>query len=329
MKLNTKKVDNFGIVAAGIADLVLVCSALFLIATGILEKIGFVIIGIVIVLFAIRGWMHGTRTGKTLWAIFALVSVFLDMSFTLVITDLQSTADGKDSYLEELKTEKKRLIDIETDLNAQYEKASKRDTMDQLDARLNANKNDIDRQNNLIQKREEQIQSGEAMRVDSTRLATATYDALISGRPGRVILFFLFLLVFVGVQLTMIVSINSGKKAENTQPTKKVKVKTKEGTKEIDVPTTIKQQPIRRGDPITQFVRLTWSYYRQGRSAKAQPKQVFLKLRAPIGGFDEVLYDKLRGLVEEKGYISKDGLIVEADEEKVIAWLSRATEEKR
>jgi len=200
--------DRPALAIAVIVDLMLVGISLFVIAPGPIEKVGMSMLSIVVVLFAVRGWVIGGKLGKALWICFAAACFFIDLSFALVATDLQGEK-VVDTELVRL-TEKVDKAELEvSDLQRQFDEANNRSTLDQLNEQKKAAESKaetyrIERQNRLSR-----FESGGTKEITSTALSTAIFDAATSGKPGRVTFLVLFGLIFAGLQLTMITAATS------------------------------------------------------------------------------------------------------------------------
>lgn len=83
-------VDGGALLLAVIIDLILNVVVFVTIAPDPLTKLGMAGLAFLVVLFSVRGWLKGGWAGKSLWALFALVATFSDLSFALYVTDVQS-----------------------------------------------------------------------------------------------------------------------------------------------------------------------------------------------------------------------------------------------
>jgi len=96
-------VDGGALILAVVIDLVLNVVVFVTIAPDALTKVGMAGLAFLVVLFSVRGWIKGGFSGKALWALFALVTIFSDVSFALYTTDVQSKST--DTELVRLKSE--------------------------------------------------------------------------------------------------------------------------------------------------------------------------------------------------------------------------------
>jgi len=129
-------VKKNGVIAASVTillsvDLALNMVSMAIISTGELERVGFVAIGIVIVALGVPSYFRGF---KGLWLTFAILSAFLNTSFTLESTRIQSltTSIETDTELIRLTTKQDEAEESLRNLRQQYQQAGKRETMDQL-----------------------------------------------------------------------------------------------------------------------------------------------------------------------------------------------------
>ncbi len=199
----SRLLDAPALAIAMLVDAALVGISLFIVAPGPIEKIGMVLLALVIVLFSVRGWVIGGKMGRGLWVCFALASFFLDLSFALVSTDVQSL-NVQDSELSRLTAKVDEAEAQTASLQAQYDAAGTRATMDQLDEQIKTAEAKADKYRQSRQERLSRVESGQSKVITSAALSTAIYDAASSGQPGRITWLIVFALVFAGLQLTMI-----------------------------------------------------------------------------------------------------------------------------
>jgi len=299
--------DTPALVIAMAVDLALVGISLIIIATGTIEKIGMALLALVVVLFAVRAWVKGGTMGKVLWAFFALSAFFLDLSFVLVVTDVQSTSTV-DAELERLTAKVDGAEKAVADLQAQYDAAGTRATMDQLDEQIKTAESKAETYRQTRQERLGRVEAGETKPITSAALSTAIWDAGTSGKPGRVTFMILFAMIFAGLQLTMITAATS---SFTSKPV-------------VDVKNDANHTAPRRRfavDDISRWVSTEWTYLRNGRGTAPVTRSSFEKVAK--GRFDMALWDQLMALAVERGLIV-DGKIVETDQRKAVEILSRA-----
>jgi hypothetical protein len=82
--------DGGALALAVLIDLILNVVVFITIAPDAITKIGMAGLAFLVVLFSVRGWLKGGWAGRSLWALFALVATFSDLSFALYATDVQS-----------------------------------------------------------------------------------------------------------------------------------------------------------------------------------------------------------------------------------------------
>jgi hypothetical protein len=289
--------DTPALVIAMAVDLALVGISLIVIATGVIERIGMALLALVVVLFAVRAWVKGGRMGKILWACFALSAFFLDLSFVLVVTDVQSTATV-DKELERLTARQDAAEAQVAALQQQYDAAVSRATMDQLADQIKIAEQKGEAYRRDRQERLGRVEAGETKPITSAALSTAIFDAASSGRPGRITFLVLFALIFAGLQLTMITAAGAS------------------FAEKIEHPEPVDTQPVahRRRfatDDVSRWVSVTWNYVRNGRSADAPVSRASFEKIAK-GRFSMQLWDDLMARAVDLGLIV-GGKIIEKD----------------
>jgi hypothetical protein len=204
--------DSAALTIALVVDLILNVICMIIIAPGPLEAIGFAAIACVVVLFAVRSWVIGN---KVLWAVFALVSVFFDLSFTLIATDVQTSSQSvivsadTDSELQYLSKKAETAGADLRGLRDQYRMAMKRETMDQLDKQIKEAERVFAETEAARSSRLQFIESGglreQTVRQRATITAAMIFGAILaSAQKGRVIPLVIFLMIFSGLQLVMV-----------------------------------------------------------------------------------------------------------------------------
>jgi hypothetical protein len=294
----TKLLDAPALAIAMLVDAALVGISLFIVAPGPLEKIGMVLLAVVVVLFSVRGWVIGGKVGRGLWICFALASFFLDLSFALVSTDVQAVA-VHDAELDRLTAK----VDA---LQAQYDAAGTRATMDQLDEQIKAAEAKAEKYRQARQDRLGRVESGQSKEITSAALSTAIYDAASSGNPGRITWLIVFALIFAGLQLTMITAATS---AFAKKPDEQLQ-------KKPEVAISRKRFAV---DDISRWVSVEWTYLRNGRGTAPVTRASFE--RVAKGRFDMALWDQLMARAIDAGLIV-NGKIVEPDQRKAVEVLS-------
>lgn len=101
VKITDWMVDSGTILTAVIIDLVLSGICLFIMGPSALEKVAFVAIAFIIVLFGLRALIRGRMR---LWLMCAILAGFLDTSFVMVGIDYQTNRTASDRQIEVLET---------------------------------------------------------------------------------------------------------------------------------------------------------------------------------------------------------------------------------
>jgi len=190
-----KLVDSGSLWFAVAIDLVLNGIGFWIIGPDPIMKVGMLCVSVIIVLFSVRAWI---KRDKLLWAMFALVTSFMDTSFVLLATDVQSENLAVDTELVRLTSALsaseaylKQLQDLQVTKEAGYANQIKDQTAVVQTAR-------IERQTYLDKPKKE----NEGM--SAKRVATAIPDAVMSGSWDRWIFLAVFLTVFLGLQMTIV-----------------------------------------------------------------------------------------------------------------------------
>lgn len=300
-----KLLDTPALAAAMLVDFALVGISLFVIAPGPIEKAGMVLLALVVVLFSVRGWVIGNRLGKALWVCFALASFFIDLSFALVATDVQAqaTVDQELVRLTEKVDEAEKSV---VDLQGQYDRAGTRATMDQLQAQIDTAEAKAAKYRQDRESRLNRFESGGSKEITSSALSTAIPDAIASGKPGRITFLVLFSLIFAGLQLTMITAASASFAVQS----------------DIIKPDTVVHKQRAANNDVARFVKVTWTYLRNGRSDAVVNRTSFEKLmkKSPNPVSMET-WDSLMTKAVSLGLI-KNGRIVEKNEGVAIQKLS-------
>lgn len=206
-------IDGVALVLAVVIDIVLNFVVFTVIAPDLLTKIGMGALSFVVVLFGLRGWIKGGWIGLTLWAMFAIVVTFSDLSFALYVTGVQTESAGVDTELERLTSK------VDHDQTA----------LDLLQAQYNAIgsgfRTELSVRQNAITEARKALESSEAerrshiatMSKNESKQAVLTADGVFSAIPdsiasGRWIQLVFFALIFLGLQGTLIVSATSAVK---------------------------------------------------------------------------------------------------------------------
>jgi hypothetical protein len=191
-------------------------------------------------------------------------------------------------------------------LQAQYDAAGTRATMDQLDEQIKAAEAKAEKYRQARQDRLGRVESGQSKEITSAALSTAIYDAASSGNPGRITWLIVFALIFAGLQLTMITAATS---AFAKKPDEQLQ-------KKPEVAISRKRFAV---DDISRWVSVEWTYLRNGRGTAPVTRASFE--RVAKGRFDMALWDQLMARAIDAGLIV-NGKIVEPDQRKAVEVLS-------
>src|SRR5690606_33240814 len=109
------------------------------------ERIGFLGVGVIVVVFGVRAWMKNNRWyNRYVWAAFALVTLFFNMSFSLAGTRAQTiqaelvVTESSDSVLAALRSQRQDAAENLALLNSQYDEAVREGTVEALRADITA-----------------------------------------------------------------------------------------------------------------------------------------------------------------------------------------------
>lgn len=301
-------IDIGGLLVALIVDITLNVICFATLAPDMVTRVAFVAIGVMIVLFVPRSW---SKRQFAAWAVFASVVFFFDYSFTLVATSAQAEHANVNIYQDA------EVLRIESDtvkreesisrLQDQYDKAAKRETMDQIkdmidDERDAIKINNTDRAKRLAElKRESETNSG----ITSDKLFSAIIDAV---RTGRITELIIFGLIFIGLQLIMASSIDN-KIARSIKPSKSdqsnAAYTTAQATARAPAP-SVEISP----DDVDNFVQWTWFRYDSQTDEHAVPKEPVLSyLEKKHTPMDDAVYDAINNAAHELGIIDAENKI--------------------
>ena len=187
-------VDSWSLVFAVAVDLVLNGIGFWIMGPDPIMKVGMVCVSVIVVLFSVRAWIKGN---KLLWLTFAFIASFMDTSFILLATDVQSQNVGIDVEYERLKgdvedaeTYLTKLQNLQTEKGAGYATQVRDQTATVEIARKALGE--------YIPK-----DLGNRQGMSASGVATAIPDAVMSGRWDRWIFLMLFGLTFIGLQATI------------------------------------------------------------------------------------------------------------------------------
>ena len=208
--------DAGALTLAIVIDIILNAVVFFVIAPDFVTRIGMVCLSLIVVLFSLRGWVKGGIVGKSLWAMFALVATFSDISFALSATDLQAKTAGVDTELVRMTAivdhdqgvlDKLQLGYDSIGSGFRSELAERQKAI--IEARKAFEASSLVRREHLasIEKAPK-----EAPALTSDRVFSSIPDSV---KDGRWIPLVFFSFIFLGLQLTILSSV-SGMKKETT-----------------------------------------------------------------------------------------------------------------
>jgi hypothetical protein len=302
--------DSAALIIAVLVDLTLNVICMVTIAPGPLEKIGFAAIAFVVVLFAIRSWILGN---KWLWVMFVLVSAFFDLSFTLIATDVQTTAQAvvvtveTDSELVRLTEKSDAARAALKDLREQYRLAMRRDTLRELDDQIKAADVVAAQAEAARVSRIARIESGElnaqAREQRSSISATMIFGAIPEAvSKGRWVPIIVFALIFSGLQLVMITAADSVRGKSARRPGRP------RGIARETAPDHLREY-------VDTWVHTSWIGRRNGRTTKVLDRDSFNQFMRNQGKtFPGRRYREIAAAALASGVIDGMGEIVERDE---------------
>jgi len=211
--------DSLGLLIALGVELFITIVSLTSLVILLYEKMAFAGIGLVVVLFGVRAWMKGKQWyNRTVWFSFALVAIFFNVSFALVSTENQAMTQGieinesNDPTITRLQENRSQALIRRDEINAQYDQAVRAETVDNILAQQTANEENIIQLDRAILDRMIEIESGRATDQARTRASGLTADQIFNAIPeawinGRYIPLVLFLVLFIGLETTIITAV--------------------------------------------------------------------------------------------------------------------------
>lgn len=234
-------IDISGLIIATVVDLVFGFICFAALSPDSITAIAFVSIGIMLVLFVVRSCSKGQFFP---WLVFVSVVFFFDYSFALEATKAQSEKKTVNIY-ENAEVKKydeaiKRNDDALQGLRDRYTKVTKRETLDELDGQIKIENAQKEKNQNermaLISELKKENKTETKISADSI------FNAIPSAyNEGRYIQLVIFGLIFFGLQLIIVTSIDSrffrrkGKNEEKKEETRPVEtVQTTPAVKEAN-----------------------------------------------------------------------------------------------
>jgi hypothetical protein len=198
--------DGGSLIVALIVDIVMNVVGFSILAFDNWSRVGFIASAFVVVLFALRAWIKGKWHGKALWAMFALIAAFLDISLSVASSHQQSMVvvydASKDDVLNALKgTAKKDLEYVEKLRSLQLEKGEGyKSQIETALAQSNASTNAV------TNFRPSEYELARAGYLHSSDIFTAIPTAITSREMNRIIGLLFFSIFFAALQLTIVTS---------------------------------------------------------------------------------------------------------------------------
>lgn len=225
-------IDFLGIIVPLIVDLVMNVISFSLLAPDFITKIAFIALAIMIVIFVPRAW---SKRQYLSYAIFVVVVVFADWSFTLATTGenikTESASVYEDAELLRLRGNIEKSEAIIENLHQQYHEAQRRETMTELNAQIEAETARRDKYENEYKMQLEVItKKAEKNNLVADDIFNAIPSAIKNRRYIPLIIWFF---VFVGVQLVVATSIDNRDTA--TEPAPVIKKNTRFTDEEIKI----------------------------------------------------------------------------------------------
>ena len=213
-----KAIDGIGLLIALIVDLIVIPICMITIAPDFLTKIAFVCIGVTIVLFVFRSWAKGD---KLAWIVFASVVFFFDFSFSIVVTQVQSQKIDitQDAELKRIDGEILVSQNQITKLQDERTISTRPETIASISADIQTENKKIDRLTIDRKSREKKLETTGGVYITADSVFTSIPDAWTN---RRFIPLVIFGLIFLGLQMVVVTSIDSPKKKETGKPIMKV-----------------------------------------------------------------------------------------------------------
>lgn len=209
-----KAIDGIGLLIALIVDLIVIPICMITIAPDSLTKIAFVCIGITIVLFVFRSWAKGQ---KLAWIVFASVVFFFDFSFAIVATQAQSqkvdiTQDAELKRIDgEIALSQKQITKLQDERTI----STRPETIASISADIQTENRKIDGLSIDRKAREKELDETGGVYITADSVFTSIPDAW---SKKRYIPLIVFGLIFLGLQMVVVTSIDSPKKKLESLP---------------------------------------------------------------------------------------------------------------
>jgi hypothetical protein len=269
---------------------------MWIIAPDPISRIGFVGVGIAIVVLCLPSWLRGKYI---LWLSFAAVSVFLNLSFTLESIDLQSNAVTVETDTQIARLDK-RIASLDaqlTDYDAEYRVAKQRATMDDIERNRGIVRAELNKAEEQRETRIRQIESGEvSLQIAGNDIFMAIPRAV---EDLRIIQLIVFTLIFSAMQYAIVVFATDEKPAP--APASKPKAKPKSKTP----------------DYVSLWVSACWVGIENGRKDIIS-RSSFEEFYRTRGGFPGDKYDAIKQAALDAMVIDPAGEILVKDKREAV-----------
>lgn len=279
-------------------DLVLNVVTMWIIAPDPISRVGFVGVGIAIVVLCLPSWLRGK---KLLWLSFAAVSVFLNLSFTLESIDLQSNAVTVQTDTQIARLDQ-RIDSLDAQLvkyDEEYSKARQRATMDDIERNRGIVRTELAKAESQRDIRIKQIESGEvSLQIAGNDIFSAIPRAVAD---FRVIQLIVFTLIFSAMQYAIVVFATDEKSAQTTPPARPTRPrKTKPAV-----------------DHVSRWVSACWVGIENGRKDIIS-RSSFEEFYRTRGGFPAERYDAIKQAAQDANVIDPAGEILIKDKREAV-----------
>jgi hypothetical protein len=208
--------DMTALSVALIIEIAIMSVSMFLISPGMIERIAMIGVGLIIVLFSVHAFIKPQKWNKLLWAVFASVSFFLNVSFSLAITDIQTTQATEiikvedDMVVRSLQSQIDSYTTQINDLNIQYLDAKRGQTVDTILAQMTEVRQELRNTNEKMNIRIAELSKGD-VQLSTTTSAVLSADGIFLAIPTaiekkRYIQTLLFTFIFMGLEITIVSS---------------------------------------------------------------------------------------------------------------------------
>jgi hypothetical protein len=231
-----KAIDGIGLLIALIVDLIVIPICMITIAPDFLTKIAFVCIGVTIVLFVFRSWAKGQ---KWAWLVFASVVFFFDFSFSIVATQAQSQKVdiSQDTELKRIDGEIATSQNQITKLQDERTISTRPETIASISSDIQTENRKIDGLAVDRKAREKELAKTGGIYITADSVFTSIPDAWARKRYIPLVVFGL---IFLGLQMVVVTSIDAPKKKDK---------------KTVEV---VPAEPVKNILTVSEWIRLEW-----------------------------------------------------------------------